>query len=88
MIQQITTLYKYGFKYKSVVYGWKNKKLYKLPYVKNNRSYKLKQIPLNCFKSTLVVNIQREKLTINKLKRLTFEINQTVVLYVDDGIPF
>jgi|JI10StandDraft_1071094.scaffolds.fasta_scaffold1429256_2 hypothetical protein len=88
MIQKITTLYKYGFIYKGVTYGWKDKKLFKLPYIKNNRSYQLKEIPLNCFKSTLVANIQREKLTINKLKKLTFEINSLIISYIDDGFPF
>lgn len=88
MIQEITTLYRYGFIYKDVTYGWKNKKLFKLPYVKNNRSYQLKEIPLNCFKSILVVNIQRQKLTINKLKQLTYEINRSITSYLDDGVPF
>lgn len=88
MIQEITTLYKYGFIYKNVKYGWKDKKLYKLPYIKNKRSYALKNIPINCFKCTLVANIQREKLTINKLNGLTFEINYSIISLVDDGIPF
>lgn len=88
MVQKITTLYKYGFVYKGVTYGWKDKKLYKLPYVKDNRSYQLKQIPLNYFKYTLVANIQREKLTIRKLKDLTFEINYLYTSYIDDGVPF
>jgi len=88
MIQEITTLYRWGFIYKDVKYGWKNKKLYKLPYVKNKRSYALKEIPINCFKSTLVANIQREKLTINKLKELTFEINCNIITLADNGIPF
>jgi hypothetical protein len=73
MIQEITTLYKYGFVYKDV---------------KNKRSYALKEIPINCFKSTLVANIQREKLTINKLKKLTFEINYSVVSFVENEMPF
>jgi hypothetical protein len=88
MIQEITTLYKYGFVYKDVKYGWKDKKLYKLPYAKNKRSYALKEIPINCFKSTLVANIQKEKLTINKLKKLTFEINYSVVSCVENEMPF
>lgn len=42
---EITTLYKYGLQYKGVLYGWKDKKLYRLPYTKNKRSYCLKEVP-------------------------------------------
>lgn len=85
---EVTTLYKYGFIYKGVIYGWNNKKLYKLPYTKNKRSYNLKEIPLNCFKSTIVANIQRDKLTLNKLKELTTEININVISFEENIYPF
>lgn len=87
-MEEITTLYKYGFEYKGVVYGWKNKKLFRLPYIKNRRSYKLKEIPFYCFNSTLVANIQRTKLTINKLKHLTKEINIEVKNFIESDCPF
>ena len=86
-MKEITTLYKFGFEYKNVLYGWKDKKLYKLPYTLNKRSYQLKEIPCYCFKSTMLYNIQREKLTINKLKLLTKEINFKIV-GVDNSVPF
>ena len=87
-MEEITTLYKYGFEYKGVLYGWKNKKLYKLPYIKNKRSYTLKEIPFYCFKTTLVANIQRTKMTLNKLKFLTKEINIEVAEIVSSDCPF
>ena len=86
-MKEITTLYKFGFKYKNVLYGWKDKKLFKLPHTLNSRSYQLKEIPYYCFKSTMVYNVQREKLTINKLKLLTKEINFKIVR-VDNSVPF
>ena len=85
---KITTLYKYGFTYKGVMYGWKNKKLYRFPYVKNNRSYSLLEIKFYCFNSTMVANIQKTKLTINRIKNLTTEINVSLVNFVSDEIPF
>ena len=88
MSLEITTLYKYGLEYKGVTYGWKDKKLYKLPYTKNKRSYSLKEVPFYCFNSTLVYNIQRTKLTINKLKFLTKEINIEVKSFVESSCPF
>jgi hypothetical protein len=85
----ITTLhYKYGFEYKSIRYVWKDKKLFRLPYTKNNRSYNLKEISFYCFKATIVYNIQKTKLTINKLKFLTSEVNWTLDANVIIECPF
>ena len=81
-------LYKFGLKYKGVLYGWKNKKLYRLPYTKNKRSYTLKEIPFYVFKSTTVCNLQRDKVTFNKLKFLTEEINVRVESFEKDFLPF
>jgi hypothetical protein len=85
---KVTTLYKHGFEYKGVLYGWKNKKLFRLPYTKNKRSYSLKEIPFYCYKSTLVANIQRTKLTMNRIKTLTKEINIEINSYICDDMPF
>lgn len=43
-------IFKYGLKYKGVLYGWKDKKLYKLPYAKDNRSYSIKLVPFTFLK--------------------------------------
>ena len=80
--------FKYGFEYKGVNYGWNNKKLYRFPYIKNNRSYVFKEIPFYCFKSTLVYNVQRTKLTINKLKFMTVEINFNIDVISENECPF
>lgn len=85
---KVTTLYKYGFEYNGILYGWKNKKLFKLPYVKDKRSYQLKEIPLYLFKATFVANIQRKKLTLNKLKFLTEEINYKLETIEASECPF
>jgi hypothetical protein len=85
---KVTTLFKYGFEYKGVVYGWKDKKLYRLPYTKNKRSYNILEIPFYCYKSTLVANIQRTKLTMNRIKSLTKEINIELDSYVFSDMPF
>ena len=87
-MKKITTLYKYGFYYKDVLYAWKNKKLYKLPYIKNNRSYSLKEIPSYVFKTTVIFNIQRDKLSIKKLKERTVEVNIYLDTFVENECPF
>jgi hypothetical protein len=87
-MDKVTTLYKYGFEYKGVLYAWKDKKLFKLPYTKNKRSYNLKEIKPNVFKSTIVYNIQRTKLTINRLKTFTKEINIEIETFNENSCPF
>ena len=85
----ITTLvYNYGFEYKGTRYVWKSKKLFRLPYTKGLRSYSFKEIPTYCFKSTIVYNIQRTKLTQNRLKELTKKVNWTHEFLIDDDCPF
>lgn len=80
--------FKYGFIYKGVRYGWKDKNLYRLPFERNKRTFGLKQIPQYVFKSTQVYNIQRDKLTILKLKERTVNVNWTVEEIEDNEIPF
>lgn len=80
--------FKYGFTYKEVVYGWNNKKLYRLPYCKNKRSYLLKEIPFYCFKSTIVYNVQRTKMTINRLKKITEIIDVSIEIIQSNECPF
>lgn len=80
--------FKYGFTYKGVIFGWYKKKLYKLPYIKDKRSYGLKEIPSYVFKSTVVFNVLREKKTINKLKELTVEINKSINITDKNECPF
>ena len=81
-------IFKTGFTYKNVKYGWNNKKLYRFPYLKNKRSYALKEIPFYVFKSTIVYNIQRAKLTINRLKFLTEHIDFKIEIIEDNNCPF
>lgn len=87
-MEKVTTFYKYGLEYKGVLYGWKDKKLYKLPYNSNFRNYKLKEIPFYCYKATLVCNLQRNKVTFNKLKSLTKEINISIDSFIYSECPF
>lgn len=85
----ITTIeYRYGFEYKGVRHAWKNKKLYRLPFTRKSRTFGLKEIPCYCFKATIVYNVQRDKLTILKLKERTKSVCWSVEVVVEDGCPF
>lgn len=85
----ITTIeFHYGFIYKGVRYAWKDKKLYRLPFERNKRTFGLKEIPMYVFKTTIVYNVQRDKLTILKLKERTENVLWHVDVFIDDGMPF
>lgn len=85
----ITTIeFKKGFIYKGVRHGWKNKKLYRLPFERNKRTFGLKEIPMYVFKTTSVYNIQRDKLTILKLKERTVDVFWKVEINIEDEYPF
>lgn len=85
----ITTMeFKYGFLYKGVRYAWKDKKLFRLPFERNKRTFRLKEIPQYVFKTTQVYNIQRDKLTILKLKERTVSVDWSVGVFVEDEVPF
>lgn len=85
----ITTIeYHYGFIYKNVRYAWKNKKLYRLPFERNKRTFGLKEIPQYVFKTTCVYNIQRDKLTILKLKQRTVKVSWDIEINVENKCPF
>lgn len=85
----ITTIeFKQGFIYKGVRRAWKNKKLFRLPFERNQRTFGLKEIPQYVFKCTQVYNVQRDKITILKLKEKTTPVNWTVEIVVADELPF
>ena len=85
----ITTIeFRYGFIYKGVRYAWKDKKLYRLPFKRGLRTFGLKEIPQYVFKTTCVCNIQRDKITINKLKERTRKVLWNVLVHIDDEMPF
>ena len=85
----ITTIeFKYGFIYKGVRYAWKDKQLFRLPFERNLRTFGLKEIPQYVFKTTQVYNVQRDKLTILKLKERTVKVDWYVNVVVEVEIPF
>ena len=85
----ITTMcFTKGFIYKEVMYGWKDKKLFRLPFTRNKRSFGLKEIPFYVFKTTIVFNIQRDKITILKLKERTQDVNWKINLTLENYVPF
>lgn len=81
-------IFKYGFEYVGIRYGWNNKKLYRLPYFKNKRAFQLLEIKPFLIGKTTVYNIQRNKLTVNKLKQRTVKIDWNITVIPDQICPF
>jgi hypothetical protein len=79
--------FKFGFIYNDVKYGWYKKDLYKLPYTKDKRSYSFKIIKPIIIGCTTVYNIQRNKLTINNLKKRTLNVKWNISTF-EDKLPF
>ncbi len=84
--------YKYGFEYKGFLFGWKNKKLHRLPSVINLRSYPLKELPTITIglKKKKGYRVARDKKTIDQLMEMTETINYKYVVSGkgDDDCPF
>jgi len=80
--------FNYGFEYKNVKYGWNQKQLYRLPFYNSKRTYQLKLIKPIVIGSTTCYNIQRNKITINRLKTLTEKVNWVVDYPTENICPF
>jgi hypothetical protein len=80
--------FKFGFTYKVIPYGFKDKKLYRLPYNRNFRFYSLKEIKPHLVQGLVCYNCARTKLTINRLKQLTQPIDVQVTIYKNNNLPF
>ena len=78
-----------GFKYEGKQYGWYGNQLYRLPYCSKQRWYAL----LKC-KPCLINNRRKGFILGNKRKSraqldaITGDIDITVKVYEDDGMPF
>lgn len=71
---------KYGFEYKSINYGWLNKKLHRLPTFYNKKSLPFKELPLVDVGNKKGYRIGGDRKTINQLEELTEVINYTHVV--------
>ncbi len=72
--------YKYGFEYKSFLFGWKNKELYRLPSVSDLRHYPLKKLNKIPIGKKIGYRVVRDKKTINQLMELTEIINYNYII--------
>jgi hypothetical protein len=77
-----------GFKHKSWLYGWHNKKLYRLPQFSNNYFYPLKEIPKINVGKTWGYRIKRDKLSWMQIQSKTILIDVKIDIIKDSNTPF
>jgi hypothetical protein len=80
--------YKYGFEFKGFLYGWKDKKLFRLPIEKGKRFYSLKEVKEIKVGNKKGYNVGRVKKTIDQLKEITIFINYKHQQIKDSECPF
>ena len=80
--------FKHGFIYMGVRYGWNKKQLYRLPFSRNLRNYDLKLIKPILIGSTTCYNLQRNKVTINRIEKLTTKVDWNIEFLDVADCPF
>jgi hypothetical protein len=79
------TTYTYGFKYKNVLYGWLNKKLYRMPQNIGKRFYPLLEVKKWENKG---YRVGRDKKSFKQLEYMTVFINHEVQEIKSKDLPF
>lgn len=77
--------FNFGFEYINVRYGWKDKKLFRLPFERNLKTFGLKEI--KPIRNGMVYNIQRTQKTIANLKLMTKKVDWKVDVIESKDCP-
>ena len=84
-MDNIITRFNYGFEYKGIRYGWKNKKLYRLPFSRGGRNYPMKELNVIQIGASLGYRVARDQKSIKQLQMLTKPVDWTEGVL--SGIP-
>lgn len=71
--------YKYGFVFYGVTFCWKNKQLYRMPYLKNKRAYEKRLLKSNKRGGYCVCGVQK---SLKNLKEITKVINYKEMVFI------
>lgn len=84
MNKNTTIDFKKGFIFEGVIFGWKYKKLFRLPQIINNRFYPLKECA--SYDSGFVV--YRKRKSFKQLKKMTTNITEVLTKQLQNETPF
>jgi hypothetical protein len=76
------TIFKYGFTYQGIPYGWSKKQLYRLPYSKEQKHYKYEKQELIKVGNRFGYLVARDRKSMKQLEKMTEEINYTYKYYI------
>lgn len=80
--------YRYGFDFDGILYGWKNKDLYRLPQTIGKRFYPLKKInPVKVGNNKGYI-VSKKRKSVKQLEYMTNFINYEVQQIKDTDCPF
>lgn len=78
--------FKYGLEFNGIIYGWKDKELYRLPQMIGKRFYPLKKCG-TCFEGNGYLLLGKRK-SIKQLESMTILINKKISKVVSSDCPF
>lgn len=81
-------VYKFGFEFDNKLFCWKNKELFKMAYSNNRRSYSTRKLKLQHNGGSYGYWICGLFKSLTNLKEITKEINYSIEIMVDNGLPF
>ncbi len=81
-------IFKKGFEFNGVKYGWNKKNLYRLPVQIGKRFYAIKKMKQQLIGTTWVWNVYKHTMTKNQLKQLTKDVNWKVKENISPDCPF
>lgn len=81
-------IYRFGFEFYGILYCWKNKELFRMPYSTGKRCYSQRKLKLQHNGGSYGYWISGLFKSLTNLKEITKEINHSTKIMVDDGLPF
>ena len=81
-------VFKFGFSFNGMRFGWCKRELYRLPQTYNNRFYCLKKLNEITIGNKIGYRVNRKKLTINQLEAITLSIEPIIINSNNEDLPF
>ncbi len=85
---QEVIIYSFGFEFDGIMFCWKHKELYRMPYTRGTRSYEKRKLIQKKNGGSLSYSICGHPKSMSNLDEITKRIHYEEVVNIDDGCPF
>ena len=85
---QNVIIYSFGFEFDGIIFCWKNKELYRMPHVKDNRNYKKRKLELQKIGGSYGYFICGIPKSLTNLKSITKRIDHKEFMNINSDVPF